>query len=246
MLQKTLLLAAKLEQKRGKPVESWPRRRLLLLTALALISRGCGVGTKLLQLDELIDWLSGPLAKVSFKIGLAALAEGSVGLNRLAQDIRLAQQLQVLHAWKQRHRRSKSFIPLKKTFTCSALQPFLTLLDQKRAFLAAQKQRLFAAQVATQKAKNAQLSTHLAALQDGSKAALLAPFLHAWRCLLNFRLVRARTRRRFKAAVLTRWRRCGRVGRIAGIFYGKKVKLRAINRWFCKRFGRNREQALTT
>ncbi len=251
MLQKTLLLAAKLEQKRGKVVDSWHRRRLLLLTALALISRGCGLGTKLLQIDELVDWLSGPLCKVSVKVALAALNEGVSGLNTLVQDVGLAERLKVLHAFKQRHRKFKPVVSLQ--FSCRSLQPYLTLLDQKRAFLTAQKQKLviqkqhqFAAQVSEQKSKNAQLSVHLASLQDGSRAALLAPFLHAWRCLLNFRLVRSRTRLRFKAAILTRWRRSGRVGRIAKIFYGKKVKLRVMNRWFSKRFGRNREQALTT
>lgn len=232
-------------------MDGWHRRRLLLLTALALISRGCGLGTRLLHLDELVDVLSGLLCKVNSKIALNALNAGPLGLAKLAQDVRLAERLRALHAFKLRHRKAKQVVLL--CASCSSLQPYLTLLDQKRAFFESQRhraallrQKQFETQMAAQKSKNAHLAAHLASLQDGSKQAFLAPYLHAWRCLLNFRLVRARTRRRFKVAIITRWRRSCRVGQIAGIFYGKKLKLRAFNSWFSKRFGLNRERALTT
>lgn len=234
-----VLLAAQLEQKRGKVVDSWSRRRLLLLSALALVSRGCGLGSKLLQLDSVVDLITNLVCKVPFSVTLNASS-----LAQLASDVRNAQLLAILHFFKLRHRKQRLNSPFN-------LLPYLQLLRQKRLYLqhqnAAMKQKL----LALQQAKNAQLAQNITTIraQQGEnelRFALLKHFLHAWRCLLNFRLVRARTRRRFKAGTLARWRRQCRVAGIASIFYGKKVKLRTMNRWFHLRFGRNREQALTT
>jgi hypothetical protein len=41
------------------------------------------------------------------------------------------------------------------------------------------------------------------------------------------------------------WRRCQRVTAIARLFHGKKLKLRHLNRWFGRRFGRTKQKLLT-
>lgn len=243
LLNKVVLLAAQLEQKRGKAINSQSKRHLLLLSALALVSRGCGLGSKLLQLDSIVDLISNLVCKVPLSMTLNALSREN-GLLQLAADVRNAQLLAILHFLKLKHRKQRLNSPFN-------LLPYLQLLEKKRLFLHAQQAAMKQKLLALQQAKNAQLAQNITTLrtqQDDNlhRFAFLRHFLHAWRCLLNFRLVRARTRRRFKAATMARWRRQCRVGSIASIFYGKKVKLRAMNRWFHLRFGRSREQALTT
>lgn len=254
LLEKVLLVALSLERRGISRLplinfNSSHKRRLLLFTALSLISsrigRGLGnnasstnnnnSGGQLLQLDWLTELLGQVLCHVKFEVSLKVIkVEG--GLRRLCQDLVEARKLKALQVFRARLRNDSW---QQDRICLQDLQSFLLVLEERK------KQKKLQMHSET----NAKLELELAnlRLEDPTlRSSVLGRFLHVWRCLLNLRLVKSRTRQRFKVAVLGKWRKSTRVSTIAGIYYGKKVKLRLMNRWFSKRFGRAKEQEMIT
>lgn len=250
LLLKILLLAQILERKASLKYPSYDfncsrKRRIILLSALAVISKGLGLKTKLLQFDWLVDILTQILCKIGIEIAVSVVHVN--GLEKLRRDLNSAQKLKLFTFL-----RTKNFKIFFGNNNRDDLKPFLFLLEKNRI----ERDRLKAFELrnrTVQKYKNSQLEQEIQALRltsdDSSESESdiqkKRRFLHIWRCLLNYRLVKSRTRRRAKTFVIGKWRRSSRVSRIAKVYYGKKVKLSLINRWFHKRFGRTKERKLT-
>lgn len=224
LLEKLLILALNLEK---RAISKFPsvnfnsshKRLLLLFSALKLISMKFDVGSKFLQMDWLIEILSQGLCKVRFEVGLKVLkVEG--GIKKLFEDLKVAKKLQAFQVLRAALRRDEN---LKLKVAKEEAQSFL-LTFEKRKTLILQENNL--------------------KLEENPRETL-KHFLHIWRCILNLRLVKERTRKRFKSLIINKLRKITRVSRIAGIYHGKKVKLRLMNRWFSKKFGRTKEHQLT-
>lgn len=284
LLCKILQVAQQLEQQLERQLEqrashTFPtrvlqcerKRRVLLLTALAVVSRKMGVGAKLLQLEHIVSVLVDVLGRVSLDVAFRMVAANK--LDSLTRDLRQARQLQTLHilrsaAQVRRNLRQGTFISHEPfngmRMLTGDLRPFLVALERRQHNMSTTvplQDRVtgrttgHATNRATDRATGRAMANSLQdpahfSSQDSTQmtstpAETMRRMLKLWRNLLNFRLVRARTRRRMKHVVLSNWRRTGRVSTIANIFYGKKVKLRSINRWFSRRFGRTRDRLLT-
>lgn len=239
LLEKVILLAGALEKRAilkypNVNFDCWRKRRMILFSALTVISNKFGLGSKLLQFDWLIEILSQIICKIRLDFALKVIKiEG--GMKKLWEDLRQARKLQFLQILRAALRNETK---LKVKLLKEEAQTFLISIEKRKKNFAQIQQ--------TQ--KNAKLQFELDNLRledpDDSRATL-RKFLHIWRCFLNLRLVKSRTRKRFKSSVVGKWRKCTRVSTIAGIYYGKKVKLRLFNRWFSKRFGKEREHQLT-
>ena len=235
LIEKIVLLAGALEKRAIAKYPSvnfncWRKRRMILFSALSVISSKFGLGSKLLQFDWLVEILSHIICKIRLDFALKILKIDG-GLKKLWEDLRQAKKLQILQVLRASLRNETK---LKQKLLNEQAQTFLIAMEKRKKHVQAQK--------------NAKLQFELDNLRledpDESRVAL-KKFLHIWRCVLNLRLVKSRTRKRFKSSILGKWRKSTRVSTIAGIYYGKKVKLRLINRWFSKRFGKEREHQLT-
>ena len=239
LLEKVVLLAGALEKRAISKYPSvnfncWRKRRMILFSALTVISNKFGLGSKLLQFDWLIEILSQIICKVRLDFALKIIKiEG--GLKKLWEDLRQAKKLQFIQILRAALRKETK---LKVKLLNENAQSFLIAIEKRKKHFSQIQQSH----------RNAKLQFELdnLRLEDPDETRdTMRKFLHIWRCFLNLRLVKSRTRKRFKSSILGRWRKCTRVSTIAGIYYGKKVKLRLFNRWFSKRFGREKEYQLT-
>lgn len=239
LLEKIILLAATLERRAISKFPSinfdcWRKRRLILFTALTVISNKFGLGSKLLQLDWLVELLSQIICKIRLDLAVKIIkSEG--GLKKLVADLRQARKLQVLQVLRASLRKDNT---LKHRLLSGEPQNFLVAIEKR-------KRLLIQSQIAKNNAKLEYEIANLRLEDPNEPRDTLKRFLHIWRCILNLRLVKSRTRKRVKSSIISRWRRSTRVSTIAGIYHGKKVKLRLMNRWFSKRFGKAKEHQLT-
>ena len=259
LIERIVLLGINLERRASLKFplinfKCWPKRRILLFSALTLISKGLGLNSKLFQFDWLIELLSEVLCKVELEIILKVLkVESGEGLKKLKEDLVEAKKLQIFHLFRAKLRKDEI---LKTKIFNQGLKPFLILLENRKQQIQQiqhsriqQIQAQIQKQQQIQKQNNSKLEFELEnlRLEDPNKIPnTLSRFLHIWRCLLNLRLVKSRTRKRLKTFVIGAWRKSTRVSTIAGIYHGKKIKLRLMNRWFSKKFGRSKEHQLTT
>lgn len=233
LLEKIVILSLNLEK---RAISKFPsinfntshKRLLLLFSALKLISMKFAVGSKFLQMDWLIEILSQVLCKVRFEVGLKVLkVEG--GVKKLWEDLKTAKKLQALKVLRAALRRDEA---LKLKLVKEEAQTFLLTIEKRKNQILQENNFRLEQEIANLKLENDPRET-------------LKRFIHIWRCILNLRLVKERTRKRFKSLIVNKWRKGTRVSTIAGIYHGKKVKLRLMNRWFSKKFGRTKEHQLT-
>ena len=238
LLEKIIILSATLEKRAITKLptvnfDSWRKRRLMLFSALTIISNKFGLGSKLLQLDWLVELLSRIICKIRLELA-AKIVKIEGGLKRLWNDLELARKLQILQIFRAALRKEKV---LKQKLIIGEAQNFLSTIERRKN----QNQTKLVQNNPKLEAEIANLH-----LEDPNQPCdTLKKFIHIWRCILNLRLVKSRTRKRVKTSVISRWRRSTRVSTIAGIYNGKKIKLRAMNQWFFKSFGRTREHKLT-
>lgn len=240
LLEKVVALATNLEK---RATAKYPnsnfncerKRRVLLFSALTLISAKFGLGSKLLRFDWLVEVISQVLCKVRLEVaGKILKVDG--GLKKLVDDLINAKKLQMLQVLRATLRKD---LALSRKLLTQEPQSFLLLIENRK-MAAVKRQR---------SQKNAKLEQELLNLRledPEHDRNVIKKFLHIWRCNLNLRLVKERTRKRLKASITSKWRKSTRVSTIAGIYYGKKVKLRLMNRWFSKKFGRTKEHQLIT
>lgn len=235
LLEKVILLAGALEKRAivkypNVNFNCWRKRRMILFSALTVISNKFQLGSKLLQFDWLIEILSQVICKIRLDFALKVIKiEG--GLKKLFEDLRQAKKLQFLQILRAALRKETK---LKFKLLKEEAQTFLISVEKRKKHFV--------------HLKNAKLQFELDNLRLEDPDELrdtLRKYLHIWRCFLNLRLVKSRTRKRFKNSIISKWRKSTRVSTIAGIYYGKKVKLRQFNQWFSKRFGREKEHQLT-
>lgn len=256
LIEKIVLLGINLERRASLKFplinfKCWPKRRILLFSALTLISKGLGLNSKLFQFDWLIELLSEVLCKVELEIILKVLkVESGEGLQKLKEDLIEAKKLQIFHLFRAKLRKDEV---LKIKIFNQGLKPFLILLENRKQQIKhsriQQQIQIHQKQQQINQQNNSKLELELEnlRLEDPNKIPnTLSRFLHIWRCLLNLRLVKSRTRKRLKTVITGAWRKSTRVSTIAGIYHGKKIKLRLMNRWFSKKFGRSKEHQLTT
>lgn len=81
-------------------------------------------------------------------------------------------------------------------------------------------------------------------MQEVALGSSLRQHFKSWRNAFNLQLAGQRVARRLLPQVFSAWRRCARVTVISARFHAKKVKLRCLNRWFSRRFGRTKEKLL--
>ena len=243
LLEKIVILAMNLEK---RAISKYPnvnfnssqKRLLLLFSALKLISLKFCLGSKLLQFDWLIEILSEILCKVGLEISLKVLKVDG-GVKKLSEDLKMAKKLKTLQILRAALRKDEN---LKVKLVKEEAQNFLlTIENRAKVHLANLRLEQGIANIKLeQEISNLRLNQD----QELKDSLSLKRFIHIWRCILNLRLVKERTRKRVKSSILSKWRKGTRISTISGIYYGKKVKLRLMNRWYSKKFGKSKEQQL--